>query len=369
MQRKAGLRFLNTANLRVLTDVALPGFLRESVVELNRTSEKGEVVDLQAVVHELTTQLMGKMAYNMEMHAGDDFTLAFEHASGGTAERFANPLWQLTELITGAKLRRSIRTIKAYGQDLVSRAVADRESGKAQQSGDKLDQVSGSLIHSLLDSIGDETLVADAALNYLSAGRDTVAQALTWTFYLLMKHPSMVDKLRKDIQNPRKLGKDDFSTFLSPENLTPTKQPYTMAIFYESLRLYPPIPFEIKQAQKDQLLPDGTFLPATSIVVWCAWAMNRSKTTWGSDADDFRPERWLDVDGQLVNKSAAEFPVFNGGQRLCLGKKMAELIAVQVITTWATSFDFLPAYKGERVSRSSLTLPMEGGLPVYVEVR
>ena len=32
-------------------------------------------------------------------------------------------------------------------------------------------------------------------------------------------------------------------------------------------------------------------------------------------------------DGKLITKSAYEFPVFNGGPRTCLGKKMAEYMA------------------------------------------
>lgn len=101
--------------------------------------------------------------------------------------------------------------------------------------------------------------------------------------------------------------------------------------------------------------------------------MNRSQQIWGEDADSFRPERWLlggGGGGGILTKSAAEFPVFNGGARLCLGKTMATLIAVQTIAAVVWTFDFVPAYEGrERRSKSSLTLPMEGGLPVFVKVR
>lgn len=365
IQRKAGAHFLSTANLRVLTDVALPRYLGQSVEFLHKRAGDGTAVDLQQVMHEITSQLMGKMAYNMEMHGDDEFTVAFEDASGFTAERFQNPLWFITEAVTGAKFRHALAAVHRYGRRIVSSAVADRKAGK-QHGESKLDEISGSLVQSLLDSIGDEKLVADAALNYLSAGRDTVAQALTWTFYLLMRHEKVATKLREAVHELHNEG--DPTSPLGPEHLTPTALPYAMAVFYESLRLYPPIPFEIKQAQRAITLPDGTFLPATSVVVWCAWAMNRSLHTWGADADTFRPERWL-VDGKLVSRPAAEFPVFNAGPRTCLGKKMAELIAVQVVATLATDFDFAPAFQGERVSRSSLTMPMEGGLPVYVTRR
>ncbi|KAK7415986.1 hypothetical protein QQZ08_012182 [Neonectria magnoliae] len=363
LQRKAGLRFLAAPTLKALTNEALPRYLDEAVAALARKAGGSRRVDVQAVVHEVTTQLMGRMAYNMDMHTDDAFTVAFEHASGVTAERFQNPLWFLTEVVTGAPLRRSLATVKDYGRRIVASAVADRAAGDKVARSD----TPGSLIQSLLDSIGDEALVADAALNYLSAGRDTVAQALTWTLYLLMGHPEVLSTLRQSISD---LRVESGSGVLDPEHLTPTKLPYALAVFYESLRLYPPVPFEIKQAHEATTLPDGTALPRGAIVVWCAWAMNRSRDTWGPDADGFRPERWLTADGSgVTQRSAAEFPVFNGGPRICLGKRMAELVAVQTMVRLVDGFDFMPAYQGERVSKSSLTLPMEGGLPVYVRCR
>jgi cytochrome P450 len=149
---------------------------------------------------------------------------------------------------------------------------------------------------------------------------------------------------------------------------SPIALPYVMAVFYETLRLYPPVPFEIKQCVEATTLPDETFLPKDSIVVWSTWAMNRSKITWGDDADDFNPERWL-VNGNLVTKTAFEFPVFNGGPRTCLGKKMAEIVAVQVIAAMVLEFDFEPVDDKERISQNSLTLPMKYGLPSHIRSR
>ncbi|KAK7992797.1 hypothetical protein PG988_001591 [Apiospora saccharicola] len=374
LQRKAGLGFLNAANLRVLTDIALPQYLSKSVASLKqRGGEEGGVVDLQSVFHEITSQLMGKMAYNMEMHADDEFTVAFDHASGVTAERFQNPLWFVTELVTGARFRRSLATVKSFGEKIVRSAIEDRRNKTHAVSESELDEVSGTLIQSFLDTISNEEFVAEAALNYLSAGRDTVAQALTWTMMLLVHSRPATGKVREEVQQLVQNLKgsdeaDDGGEAALSVNFTPIALPYTMAVFYESLRLYPPIPFEVKQCEKSTTLPDGTFLPAKSVLLFCPWAMNRSRLSWGEDADEFRPERWL-VDGKLVAKSASEFPVFNGGARTCLGKKMAELMAAQVIATMILTFDFMPAYSTKRVSKSSLTLPMEGGLPCYVKTR
>ena len=322
------------------------------------------------------------------MHADDDFTKSFDFASGGTAKRFQNPFWQLTELCTGSELRKSIATVKDYGQRIVSQAVADRNSSKPDSKSNKLDQISGSLIQSLLDSIPDHTTVTNAALTYLSAGRDTTAQALTWAFYLLMRNPTYLTKIREELshtlaQHPP--FEPESSLPINPTLLTPASTPYTLAVFYETLRLYPPIPFEIRQCQTPPgtttTLPDCTVLPHGAVLVWCLFALQRSKLTWGEDADCFRPERFLvEVDtpapgtgnGQKrmkiqLGKTTGEFPVFYGGLRTCLGRRMAEAVAVQVIGVLVWLFEFKEVDESrERVSGSSLTLPMEGGLPVRV---
>lgn len=65
VQRKAGLHFMSNANHRVLTDVALPKYLDEMVTTLDHAAKTGELVDLEPVFLELTTQLMGRMAYDV----------------------------------------------------------------------------------------------------------------------------------------------------------------------------------------------------------------------------------------------------------------------------------------------------------------
>ena len=264
--------------------------------------------------------------------------------------------------------------MKDFGQQIVTNARVNRSKSELNASVSHANRVYGSLIGSLIDTFADSAIVADAALNFLSAGRDTTAQSLTWTFYLLMRHPPIVDRIRQEIalSFPAADQKLD-PCFIQFADLQPNHLPYTMAVFYEALRLYPPVPFEIKQCEVDVTLPDGTFLPAGSIVVWCVWAMNRSKEIWGdqrSSLDSFDPSRWLQ-DGKLLTKSAFDFPVFNGGPRLCLGKKMAELMAAYVIGKLVREFNFVEIGNAKqqekpRRSQNSLTLPMEGGLPSRV---
>lgn len=108
----------------------------------------------------------------MEMHDSEPFAQAFDFASGETGKRFQNPLWQITEIAFGGKFRESVAKVHSFGSRIVANAIESRRKGKPESGNESaLDSCSGSLIHSLLDSVGDEKMVAHSALNYLSAGK------------------------------------------------------------------------------------------------------------------------------------------------------------------------------------------------------
>lgn len=336
------------------------------------------------------------------MPASLPFSKAFDFASGATGERFQNPFWKLKEWFFGAHFRRAVFEVKRFGNELVSAAVKKRQDSEKQPQETRLDiaaPLQNNLINSLLDNMDDRHVVADAAMNYLSAGtisnsnlyrfklnnytgRDTTAQSLTWTLYLLMRNPSAQKEIVFHLMERFKGSVPPLP--LSFDTVQNTSLPYIAAVFNESLRLHPPVPIELKECTSQTTFPDGTWLPKGAIVIWATWAMGHSKNIWGQDADDFRPSRWLIDDDRGINMatlrtmSAYEFPVFNGGPRSCLGKKMAELLAVYVIARLVWKFEFEEAYSttlkaGEvaptRQSQNSLTLPMQGGLPCYVRYR
>lgn len=305
----------------------------------------------------------------MDIDASSPFSTAFDHASDHVALRFQNPLYMITEFFNGAKFRASVAEVKKFGRKIVNNAKTRRSRAAFESLITNDEVVFGSLIDSLIEALHDPVVVADSAMNFLSAGRDTTAQSFTWTFYALMRNPEVIASIRKEIEDNNVSVEEMNVASLQPSNI-----PYTMAVYYEALRLYPPVPVEIKQCEGHVTLPDGTFLPEDSIIVWCIWAMNRSRNLYGEDAHKFRPERWLNSEGQFTSKTASEFPVFNGGPRSCLGKKMAELMGAYLIINLIKDFDFEELRdelqpERERVSQNSLTLPMKDGLPCKVRKR
>ncbi|KAF9607990.1 hypothetical protein IFM89_004387 [Coptis chinensis] len=151
---------------------------------------------------------------------------------------------------------------------------------------------------------------------------------------------------------------------------------YTHASLCESMRLYPPVPADTKEATGDDVLPDGTVVKKGMRVTYHPYAMGRMENLWGKDWADFKPERWLERDeseGKLkfVGRDNFLYPVFQAGPRICLGKEMAFLQMKRVVAGVLRQFRIVPAL-GEGfqpVFISHLTSKMKGGFPVRIEVR
>jgi cytochrome P450 len=123
-----------------------------------------------------------------------------------------------------------------------------------------------------------------------------------------------------------------------------------------------------KVALTTDVLPDGTRVPAGALILYSAYAINRTPEVWGADADSFRPERWLE---RAAAPSPYVNPSFHAGLRLCLGQRLAELEGVYVLVTLLRRFKlaFAPGRPREVTYDLSASLPMKGGLWVSVEER
>ena len=145
---------------------------------------------------------------------------------------------------------------------------------------------------------------------------------LSWTFFLLVRHPHVLEKLRAEISDT------------DPETLTRAdlrKLTYLHNVLNETLRLYPPVPINDRRAEKTIVLPTGggpdrtapVLVPKGTTVAWSAYAMHRRPDFYGIDAEIFRPERWdedLPVRRDKTNAKWGFLP-FSGGPRSCLGRK------------------------------------------------
>ncbi|CAN6910951.1 unnamed protein product [Brassica oleracea] len=98
------------------------------------------------------------------------------------------------------------------------------------------------------------------------AGRDTIASALTWFFWILSENPNGTAKIRQEInKNMPKSKTGQEKSSLDPNELN--KMVYLYGALYESMRLYPPAPFEHACAVNKDVLPSRHKVDANSKII------------------------------------------------------------------------------------------------------
>jgi len=194
---------------------------------------------------------------------------------------------------------------------------------------------------------------------------------------LITKHPEVETKILHEIReilNQREKNKyklDETGEKESSRHFTVKElndMVYLQAALSESLRLYPPIPMEMKQATEEDVFPDGTFLRKGSRVYFSVYAMGRMESIWGKDCEMFKPERWIQG-GQYVSDDQFKYVVFNAGPRLCLGKTFAYLQMKMVAASILLNYSIKVDQDHVVVPRVTTTLYMKHGLKVRITPR
>ncbi|KAE9121236.1 hypothetical protein PF002_g20222, partial [Phytophthora fragariae] len=218
--------------------------------------------------------------------------------------------------------------------------------------------------HDVASLLGPKTL-RSIILTFVFAGRDTTAECLTYSFYAIARHPGVQKRIVQELESTKINTGPACTTFTFDEV---KKLKYLEAVVYEAVRLYPALPFNVKNAVKDDYLPDGTFVPAGVDVVYSPWFMGRNGALWGDDPLEFRPQRWLEMSKR---PSAYEFPAFQAGPRVCLGMNMAVLEAKLFLVTTLSRFHvaIAPGEQQERGYVLKSGLFMDGGLPLQLTPR
>ena len=199
----------------------------------------------------------------------------------------------------------------------------------------------------------------DMTVNFIIAGRDTTACALSWFVYELSKHPDVEKKLLDEMESVfqgRQPSYDDLN-----------ECHYLTACLSETLRLHPSVPLDIKTAVADDVLPSGTKVRAGHTVGYLPYAMAHLERIWGKDAAEFNPSRWLDEAGAFVRADPFKYPVFQAGPRMCLGVDMAMLEMKVVASILLPSLRF--SVVKEPVYRVGLVLQMKSGLMTRISTR
>ncbi|KAI3456688.1 hypothetical protein Pfo_013351 [Paulownia fortunei] len=209
-----------------------------------------------------------------------------------------------------------------------------------------------------------EEVWKDTMLNLIFAGKDTISSALTWFFWLLATNPAEEKKIRQEILTNLQVKEVGIWKFANMDELK--KLIYLHGALCESLRLFPPVPFQHKAPLEQDILPSGHRINPNTKTVLSFYSMGRMGSIWGKDCLEFKPGRWISEQGRIKAEPSFKFTAFNAGPRSCLGKEMS-FIQLKIVAAAIISRFQIQVADGRPISPSnSVILHMKHGLKVKV---
>ncbi|GBO30401.1 Cytochrome P450 3A16 [Araneus ventricosus] len=170
----------------------------------------------------------------------------------------------------------------------------------------------------------DEEIIANAYI-FLLAGYETTATALAFTFYLLIKHPEIQERLYREIEN----ADDSYSSVQNHQ--------YLDQVFSESLRYYPPVTGFVSRLCSEDHQVGSVTIPKGATVLAPVWDIHHDPELW-PDPWKFDPERFSPENKKNINSTA--YMPFGIGKRNCIGARFAQLEAKLAIFRLVKQFKF-----------------------------
>ena len=181
----------------------------------------------------------------------------------------------------------------------------------------------------------------DEVMTIFLAGHETTANALTWTFYLLSRHPNVEFKILEEIAliiNDKESDNSSHKEIITVEDLPRLK--YTEKVLMESMRLYPPSWAIGRRAIEDYALNNKYTIPPGAVVIMSQYLVHHD-SRYFTDPEKFVPERWSSKFKTSIPRFSY-FP-FGGGPRSCIGEPLAWsegiIVLANVINRWKITLD------------------------------
>jgi cytochrome P450 len=170
-------------------------------------------------------------------------------------------------------------------------------------------------------SLASEKLLRDQVITIFLAGYETVANALSWTWYLLSQNPECERRFHEEIDGKLQ-GR-------LPAYEDVPRLRYVEMVMAESMRLYPPAWAMGRYALHDFQLGEF-FLPAKTTVLMSQFITHRDPRFF-PDPLRFDPERFT-PEAKARRAKFTYFP-FGAGFRQCIGESFAWMEGVLLLAT------------------------------------
>ncbi len=310
--------------------------MAERAAAMRATWKPGQTFDMSAVMMELTLEIVARTLFATDVTAAireinDEVNVIMRLYNYlialPKAENYLR--WPIPGLIRFRKARarldaqvyRMIAERRAANEDrgdLFSMLLAGRDEGEGTGPATRGAPATGMSDRQLRDEV----------ITIFLAGYETVANALTWTWYLLSENPAAAERMQREV--------DDVLQGKLPTLEDLPRLRTTEMVFAESMRLYPPA--WAMGRQSTQIVELGPYrLPAGTYFFFSQYILQRSEKFYPEPLR-FDPERFT-PEQKAARPRFAYFP-FGGGSRQCIGEAFAWMEGVLILATLAQRWRF-----------------------------
>ncbi|MEM1414609.1 MAG: cytochrome P450 [Myxococcota bacterium] len=317
----------------------------------------GQVVDVADAMMRVTLRIVSKTLFGTTTDADAD-TIA---AAIDVGQRFVEHTMAGFLVLPLSVPTRKNRTFKAAVADLdavAGRLIERRRAELAAGGGG--DDVLTMLLEARTED--GEPLptqqIRDEIITLLSAGHETTANALAWTFYRLSRHPEVVRRLQEELE--RALGG-------TPPGMGDLEAvPYARWVFQEAMRLHPPAWVTGRMVKEPHDLLSVARKPG-EITLVSPYVVHRRADLY-ANPEGFDPARWEELSKPGALPPFAYFP-FGGGPRKCIGEAFAMMEGLLVLMRVAQRFELelVPGHPVEPMPQ--ITLGLRHGLRMRLRQR
>jgi cytochrome P450 len=316
--------------------------------------DDGEIREIGAEMTRLTLGVVVKALFGSDLPCDAEdirrlMTAVLDSAGRRMSSVLRIPSWAPTP--------RNLRERRALGRlDGILHVLIEGRRAAAESRDDLLSLLLAAVDEDSGSRMSDEQLHVEMMTIFL-AGHETTASALTWTWYLLARHPQADAKLLDELRGVL-AGRAPTVTDLP-------NMPYTEMVIRESLRLYPPAPAFGREPIEDVTI--GAYeVPKGSLVMVNSYAMQRDARFF-TDPDRFNPDRFAAGWEERVPRYA--YLPFGGGPRVCIGNGFAMMEARLILATVAQRWKLSLETADEIRPKQVVTVRPSGPLRMRIEKR
>jgi cytochrome P450 len=307
----------NTANIRDMAATTVREHFTELLFRLRKETTGDQKLVMHSYWSDTALAIISEAAFSTKDFASMKDTLK--------KSTFAiNPFMALSPWLYSILPTAASKRVKRIRQETYKRvtAVVQRFRAEHAKRGDDSEDDGAVGGKKLIDLLAlnpnlTEAEIMDHSLTFVFGGHDTTAGGFNWLTYFLAKNPRVQNLLLEELKTAIPL--DTTPTVATVQGL-----PYLRAVIDETLRCIPPIASLARQTTEDEILPvSGTFVPKGTGMAIPMNALHRDPDVYGSDADDFRPDRWVEDPDLKKRALPYNFMPFGSGKRACIGRDLA----------------------------------------------